>query len=81
MQKEKEFLREEIDHLKRRAAEKQQEADVAERALAQYHASDAQRLLEAQKQIFLGLRVPLIPVFFHYLLCLPLARIPCILHY
>ena len=64
MQKEKQFLREEIDHLKRRAADKQQEAEVAECALAQYHASDAQRLLEAQRQIFLGLRVPLLPVFF-----------------
>jgi len=52
MQKEKEFLREEIDHLKRRAADKQQETDIAERALAQYHASD----VEAQKQIFLGVR-------------------------
>jgi hypothetical protein len=69
MQKEKEFLREEIDHLRRRAAEKQQEADVAERALAQYHTSDAQRLLEAQKQIFLGLRVPLLSVFFSIICC------------
>ena len=53
VQKEKEVLREEIDHLKRRAAEKQQET---ERTHAALQASEARCLLEtAEAQQLRGL--------------------------